>query len=138
MNFQRLIPGIAKSKFNNKEFLLRNMGNDIREYIYIDDVIDAYDYVIEYLEKNNDIPAFNIGSGDRLSSLEVFNIINKNLENSISLKLEPPVYGEINKQIMNYDLLNEKTKWVPKCSAEEYMPYTAKWYIDYFNKNKKL
>lgn len=134
MNFQRLIPGISEAQFNKKEFILRNMGNDIREYIYIDDVINAYDYVLEYIKTNSDVPAFNIGSGDRLTSFEVFNIINLNSKHSTNLKLEPSVYGEINKQIMNYDLLNKKTGWKPKCSAKKYMPYTANWYINYFNK----
>lgn len=127
-NFKRLIPGIMRAYAKDVPFVIRNYGKDLREYIYIDDVIRAYDYIFDYMEYGNE-RVFNLGSGDRLSSLDVFNII------KLKIKMLDPIFegyfpGEIESQAMNYSLLNKETGWEPHCTAKHYMQKTAKWYIN--------
>ena len=69
-NTQRLIPGIAKASLTNKEFTIRNGGRDIREYVHVDDVVEAYLKIAEHASNENLHPAFNISSGKAYSTIE--------------------------------------------------------------------
>lgn len=128
LNFKRLIPGIMRAHVRQTPFKIRNYGKDLREYIYIEDVINAYDYILGYMDYGKEF-IFNLGSGDRLSSLEVFKIINSKIK-MVEPILEGSSLGEIESQAMDYSLLNKETGWAPNCSAKHYIKKTAKWYIN--------
>ena len=68
-NPQRLIPGVVTSYLQNRKFIIRNQGLDLREYIHVSDVVSAYLHILQYIERVNDISAFNISSGDRYDKI---------------------------------------------------------------------
>lgn len=129
LNYKRLVPGLMNHIFSNKEFIVRNGGTDIREYIYIDDVISSYDYILNYFDKENIVNAFNIGSGERFSSLDVVNIFNKKYNNNIKYSISNSNDTlEIKKQVMSYELLNKETGWSPRYKMENVADDIIKWY----------
>ena len=108
-NIQRLVPGVVKAYRDDAVFTIRNGGRDIREYINVEDVVFAYDKILSYGEKFNNIPSFNISSGERYSTLEVFNIIQDSIGDKVKHEIIESDGFEIKKQFMNSSLLNEKT-----------------------------
>ena len=128
-NKERLIPGIINSYLNKVPFLIRNGGEDIREYINVMDVVSAYDSILIYGEENKDVDSFNISSGDRFTTLEVFHMV----ENAIGIPVDHKIINsdsmEIKKQFMNSDLLTEKTGWVPKYGFRQSLLQIVKWYL---------
>lgn len=129
-NTQRLIPGIAKAFLTNKEFTIRNGGRDIREYIHVDDVSEAYIKIAEYVEEKNLYPSFNIASGSRYSTIEVFNMMEKAIGKEINSKIVFDNTKEISKQLMNHDLVTSATGWEPKISFEDGIKDVASWYLN--------
>ena len=129
-NTQRLIPGIVKAYKEGATFTIRNGGKDIREYINVKDVVSAYANILIYGETVNNISCFNISSGERYSTLEVFNIvqdvIGKNIEHEI---IESDGF-EIKKQFMNSSLLQEKTNWKPEHTMANTMKEIVIFYMD--------
>jgi nucleoside-diphosphate-sugar epimerase len=129
-NIQRLIPGVVKAYKDNTIFTIRNSGRDIREYINVKDVVSAYDSILYYGETFNNIPSFNISSGERYSTLEVFNLI----QDSIGEKVEHDIIEsdgfEIKKQFMNSSLLQEKTGWKPQHTMKDSMGDIVAFYME--------
>lgn len=130
MNFKRLVPGISLSILNKTDFEIRNSGKDVREYIYIDDVISSYDSVLDAMDIKDMPLAFNIGSGDRSTSLDIYKIAQKNLGAKDPI-LSGNSFGEIDKQVMDYSLINSITGWKPQHNIEIMIPKTINWYLDF-------
>jgi CDP-glucose 4,6-dehydratase len=128
-NKDRLIPGIIKSYLSKTVFEIRNGGLDVREYINVKDVVSAYDLILKFNEKDNSVDSFNISSGDRLSTSEVFLLV----ENAIGFPVDHIVNSnksfEISKQFMNSSLLREKTGWYPLYNLQSSLKEIVDWYL---------
>ena len=109
---------------------MRNGGKDVREYINIKDVVSAYAEILKYAENFNDIPAFNISSGERYSTMEVFNIVQNAIGENIEHEIIENDSVEITKQHMNSSLLQEKTGWKPEHTMKDTMEEIVKFYMD--------
>jgi CDP-glucose 4,6-dehydratase len=129
-NPARLIPGIVKSHKSKTMFTIRNGGKDIREYININDVVLAYSKILEYAENFNDIESFNISSGQRYSTIEIFNIVQNAIGEDVLHEIIDSDTVEITKQIMNSSLLQEKTGWKPTHTIKDTINDVVKFYME--------
>jgi CDP-glucose 4,6-dehydratase len=132
LNYQRIIPAAVKSYVTGNEFIVRNGGEDIREYIHVDDVVSAYSAVIDYGYDNDKYlttPSFNVSSGDKMSTLDLFHIIQKTT-GLIKHSIEKNKNVEIKNQAMNSDLLKLRTGWKPKHTLESSIKDVVQWYMN--------
>jgi CDP-glucose 4,6-dehydratase len=128
-NRQRLIPGIVNAHLKNIEFIIRNGGQDFREYIHVEDVVDAYLELIAYAESKSKIGAFNISSGDAYSTLDLFNLVQKEIGAPVGHRVISDQTLEIEKQFMDATLLMRETKWAPKLNLKSSIGQIVRWYI---------
>jgi CDP-glucose 4,6-dehydratase len=128
-NQQRIIPGIIYSYLKNREFIIRNGGNDFREYIYVEDLVDAYLNIIEYVESENLIPSFNITSRDGLTTLELFHLIQEIVGKPIQHSIVNNPSLEIAKQVMDDSLIRAKTNWSPRHKLRDTLQDVVEWYL---------
>ena len=128
-NPQRLIPGVVSSHLRKKKFIVRNQGRDLREYIHVSDVVAAYEQILEYTAKKGPVGAFNISSGDRRETIEIFTTIEKIIGDSIDHEILKDESLEIRRQFMDSSLLNRETGWTPKRNLTESMEETVYWYL---------
>jgi CDP-glucose 4,6-dehydratase len=129
-NIQRLVPGVVKAHKDGALFTIRNGDRDIREYINVADVVSAYDNILRYAETVNNIPSFNISSGERYSTLEVFNLIQDSIGKEVKHEIIESDGFEIKKQFMNSSLLQEKTGWKPQRNMKDSMKEIVTFYMD--------
>jgi CDP-glucose 4,6-dehydratase len=129
-NPQRLIPGIVASYLKGKTFTIRNGGLDLREYIHVSDVVSAYEHILKYVSGENKVGAFNISSGDRHKTIEIFKLVQEIIGKEIDFKTVDGESLEIKRQFMDSSLLTQKTGWAPKQSLTESMNETVAWYIN--------
>lgn len=127
-NWSRIIPGTIKSVLEDEAPIIRSDGSPIREYIYIDDAVNAYLTLAEKLEKVKG-EAFNFGSGEKISALD---LVNKIIQISGKSHLKPKVLGTAKGEIDVQYLSSEKAKkllgWEAKVSLEEGLKNTVEWY----------
>ena len=133
-NQERLITGILHAYVANKEFIVRNAGLVIREYINVSDVVTAYVEIMKFAEKDSSIDAFNISSGDRFSTLEVFELVQSAVGKKIRHLIQKESNKEIRKQFMNSDLLKQKTSWIPKAEFKNSIKDIVSWYLQTYQK----
>lgn len=127
-NQNRLIPGLILSYLNRSEFNVRNSGIDIREYIHVDDVVEAYDSIITK-GVHKDLPgAFNISSGDVFSTLDVVEAVSSLVPGGIEFRIESTNTMEIRRQVMSSQLLKSTTGWQAKRNLKSELPKIIDWY----------
>jgi CDP-glucose 4,6-dehydratase len=127
-NRQRLIPGIVYSHIRQSEFVIRNGGRDYREYIHVEDAVDAYLKLLDYAEVNNSKGSFNISSGDAYTTLDLFNLIQNEIQIPIKHKIIDEPTLEIVRQFMNSELITKETGWIPKHNLRQSIGEIVDWY----------
>ncbi|MBI4149109.1 GDP-mannose 4,6-dehydratase [Candidatus Woesearchaeota archaeon] len=133
LNFSRIIPGTIKSIVLNQRPIIRSDGTYIRDYFYVKDAALANMLVAEQLQqKSLHGHAFNFSIANKLSVIELVNLIRK-LMNS---PLEPQILNEAKAEITHQYLSSEKAKrmlgWEPRYTIEEGLKETIAWYQRHF------
>ena len=129
-NMDRLIPGTIVKALNGKPIELRTSGKLRRDYLFVDDVSNAYYKLILYMQKNKKrkIFIYNLGSKFNLNSLEVV----KKIYQVMKINLKPIILNnssiEIIAQKLNYGKAKKELKWKPKTSFTDGVLKTVKWY----------
>lgn len=128
-NRQRLIPGIIDAHLKNTEFVIRNGGRDVREYIHVNDAVEAYLSLFDLAEAGTNIGAFNISSGDAFSTIDLFRLIEREISEKVKCRIVNDPTLEIVKQFMDSSLLKSITGWTPQYSVKSSMNEIVHWYL---------
>ena len=137
VNWDRIIPGTIKSLINNKKPILRSNGRFLRDYLFIDDVVNGY-IMLGNAMQNKKVKglAINFGSGKPIT---VLNLVKKMLKinnnNSKFYIIKNKVKNEIKDQYSGYQLAKETINWKPKISLKEGLVKTFFWYKKRIKKN---
>lgn len=127
LNFSRIIPGIMKAIVNNETLKVRSDGKYVRDYLYVKDVVDGYLLLAKNIKKVRG-EAFNFGSGDTLSVLEVIKLVEKTLNKKIKYKILNISKSEIPYQSLDYSKITRVINWNPKYSIKKTTEKILKYY----------
>ncbi|MBX4200623.1 GDP-mannose 4,6-dehydratase [Candidatus Parcubacteria bacterium] len=125
-NFSRIIPDIIKSIRDKKELLLRSDGTMIREYTYVKDIVDGCIKLANH--KQNFGEAFNFGSENIFSVIDVIKKSEQALNEHISYKILNTAKNEIPAQYLDWSKAKEKLHWEPKTTFEQGIKETFQWH----------
>ena len=139
-NLNRIIPETIISLINNKRIKIRSSGKLVRDYLYVDDAVNAYYMIMKTLEKykNKKLLIYNVGSKYNLSVLQLVDLIldlmkKKNLKPIIMNKSKQ----EINFQKLNDNKIKRDLGWKQKVSLKSGLFKTIRWYQDNYKLFKK-
>jgi CDP-glucose 4,6-dehydratase len=133
-NFSRIIPDTIRSIILDKNPVVRSDGTPLRDYIYVDDAVNAYLVLAELLYKGKVKPgeAFNFGAGRPIS---VLSLVNKILTTSGKHYLNPEVLskrkikGEIDKQYLSSHKARMQLGWRCRHPLAQGLKSTLSWYL---------
>jgi nucleoside-diphosphate-sugar epimerase len=132
----RLIPTVIISCLRDKSLRLSS-PQGLRDFNFVEDVVDAYLKVIETPNIAGEI--FNIGCGEQHSVGEVVNKIVELIGNKVR-----PEWGSVPKRaiepnVWQADITKAKNvlKWKPKYSLEKGLAKTIKWFMENMNLYEK-
>ena len=140
---EKLIPVIIKNAISNDPIPIYGNGKNIRDWIYVDDHIDA---LIKVISEGEIGSSYCIGAGEQKSNEEIVeevcNLLDEHLDRktpSINLKKyvkdrlgHDKIYKIDNKKI------KEELNWIPKYDFKDALLLTVKWYIDNINWCRKV
>ncbi len=125
-NIQRFIPQGIRGCLNNQDFPV-SQGLQVRDFIYIDDVVEAIFRC--FSKKEADGKVLNLGSGRGLQVRKVVQMINEKIEGG------RPIFGAIGTRqneaphlVANIDLLSKSLDWVPEIAFEKGIDLTISSY----------
>ncbi|OGK57151.1 hypothetical protein A3J15_00195 [Candidatus Roizmanbacteria bacterium RIFCSPLOWO2_02_FULL_38_10] len=126
-HLSRLIPDMIRSCLENKILHIRSDGKFVRDYLYVKDVVSGYIKLAENIEKAKGL-AFNFGSKDTLSVLQVIQICEKALNKKIKYKILNTAKSEIPYQSLNYSKAKKVLNWTPNYQIKKQIKNIYDWY----------
>ncbi|MGQ9702205.1 MAG: NAD-dependent epimerase/dehydratase family protein [bacterium] len=93
----------------NKECFVNGNGEQVRDYVYVDDVVRANLYA---LNAKSDI--FNIGTGIETSVNKLLDVLSQLLKKEIPHRHREPIPGEVLKNVLNYSKAKNVLGWKPE------------------------
>ncbi len=135
-------PDMALFKFTKnisqgKNVELFNKGNHVRDFTYVDDVVEYIETLINKPSKKT-VPyqIFNVGSSNPKSLKYFLKIIEKNLNKVSKKKYLPFQKGDVHKTHADITLIRKYTKLSPKFSIERGIKYFIDWYLKHYKIKK--
>jgi len=130
LNFSRIIPGILKSIIRQATLDVRSDGRYVRDYLYVKDVVEGYLLLVKYIEEIKG-QAFNFGSDETLSVIELIRLIEKILKKRINYKILNIAKNEISYQSLDWRKIKKTLNWQPKHSIKNTINKVFRWYKKY-------
>ena len=114
MNYTRVIPNnINKILKGERPMIWKGSEESTREFLYIDDAVDAYLSLVENIDKTKG-EAYNIGSGEVYSIDELLKQLLKTMDSNLDIEYVEKDFPEISHQYLNSDKIERDTGWRPK------------------------
>jgi GDP-L-fucose synthase len=131
-NESKVIAALIRRAYEKEDpFEVWGDGEDIKDFLYIDDFIDA---LLETFPKSNDFDIFNIASGVPVTIKEVLkHIIDISNNGTIRVIFDKTKPTMIPKRIINVSKINKLIGWYPKTSINQGLKLTFEWYADTFH-----
>ncbi|MGD0335663.1 MAG: NAD-dependent epimerase/dehydratase family protein [Candidatus Omnitrophota bacterium] len=136
-NFSRLIPDMMRCLFRDKTLLIRSDGKFVRDYVYVDDIVEGYLKAAELLKARNLAgEAFNLSYERPITVLELLAKLDtlKAVTRKPKYKILNLAKYEIRKQSLFSGKARRILKWKPKYNLEDGLKKTLAWYFNYFSK----
>jgi len=130
LNWSRIVPGTIRSILAGQRPILRSSGGNIRDYIYVRDVVSAYVALAEQSD-HPDIrgQAFNFSPQSRFTVLEIVDAIARVMEAAAP---DPIILNTATAEILNQTLDASKARnlldWTAKWSLDDGLRETVAWY----------
>lgn len=138
LNWSRIIPGTIRSLLADQLPEIRSNGKLTRDYIFVNDVVNAYLSLAEHLQ-NESVrgEAFNFGPNRPYSALDIVCKLQvlMNKEHLVPHILDRAV-SEIKDQTLDSSKAQKILGWNPEYSLEEGLIQTIDWYTRYLNSPK--
>ena len=129
LNFSRLIPGTIRSALRGESPIIRSDGRYVREYFYVRDAVGAYLQLAEALPGPCVGEAFNFGTDQPMTVLELTNRI---LQLMDCTHLAPTILDQASHEIKSQYLDCAKARrmlgWRPAYTLDEALLETIAWY----------
>ena len=131
----KVIPALIRRAVNKKNpFKVWGNGNDLKDFIYIDDLVDGILLALEKLDTSNPI---NIASGQPLTIREVLgHILKASGYEDAEVQYDESMPSMIPKRIIDIQKANELLGFTPKVGIAEGIERTVQWYSENNNITK--
>jgi CDP-glucose 4,6-dehydratase len=131
LSWSRLIPDTARALARGERPVIRSDGTPERDYLYVEDAVDAYLAVAASLDRPElRGRAWNAGGG---TPVRVLDLVRKLIEVS-GRDVEPEIrgegtpHGEIGRQYLDSTAIREELGWEPRWDLARGLPPTWAWY----------
>ncbi|MFY9616272.1 MAG: NAD-dependent epimerase/dehydratase family protein, partial [Candidatus Dormiibacterota bacterium] len=137
LNFSRLVPGTIRSALKGEPPVIRSDGTPLRDYIHVDDAINAYLMLAERADEDGiSGRAFNFGANQPIKVIDLTQAILSACGRS---DLEPDIRGrgklstEIDQQYLDSGMAHSVLGWTPSKTLEGGLVSTVEWYRGHFH-----
>lgn len=131
-NFSRIIPNtIRRILRGDSPVIWKGSEISTREFLYVDDAADAYMSLLKNIQHTQG-NAYNIGSGEKTTILELVSKIIEYVDPTIQITYEEKSFPEISHQYLDSSKIKRDTDWCPKTNLDTGIQRTIKEYKNIF------
>ena len=134
LNWSRIVPGTIRSLLRGEQPVIRSDGTLVRDYLHVDDVVDAYLALADGISRGVLAPgdALNFSDESPLSVLELYEAVCKaaGFPGTDPLILgDAP--GELQEQWLSAEQARARLGWAPRVGLDDGLTRTVDWYRDF-------
>ena len=133
LNWSRIVPGTILAYLNRQRPIIRSDGTFIRDYIYVEDVVQAYIHLAEGLDEQAIWGhAFNFSTENPVSVLDLVAAIQGLMDcKTIDPDIRNEAVGEIHSQYLSAEKARNVLEWQPTWGLEAGLRKTINWYTSF-------
>lgn len=137
LNWNRLVPGTARSLLHGERPVIRSDGTLVRDYLFVDDAVLGFLSLAQWIDDRDGSGtclstghcAFNFGTGQPIDALSM----TRKIQVAVGREdLEPVIlnqaYGEIMTQYLDASRARRELNWVPRHDLDVALVKTIGWY----------
>lgn len=109
-----------------------NNGKHIRDFTFVDDIVDGIIKIIKKRKKLSGSSIYNIGNGKKITLMEYIKLIEKNLNIKAKKNFLPLQKGDVIKTHSSTKLLNNDFGYVSKTDVKNGVKKFINWYLSYY------
>lgn len=133
LNWSRIVPGTIRSLWRNQRPIIRSDGKFIRDYIYVQDVVDAYLLLAAHAAAPGVRgEGFNFSCESPINVLDITAAIQRQMDR---LDLEPVILDQARAEIKDQYLDASKARrllgWAPRYDLPAGLRETIGWYTEF-------
>jgi CDP-glucose 4,6-dehydratase len=131
VSFSRIVPDAARALVAGERPVIRSDGTPQREFMYIEDAVEAYLAVDASLERSElRGRVWNAGSGEAVSVEELVRRLIAVSGGSVEpeIQLEPRAGAPVDRQVLESGAIREELGWTPQWTLGEGLAATYAWY----------
>jgi len=141
LNFSAVMPDSIRSCLGYGRFIPRGNGTQIRDFIYVEDVVELYLRIGERLCENPGAirgQIYNAGTNTPRSVREILQTVYRltgqddDFKTVLKMMEGKETVGEIDCQYMDFEKVNTEFGWSPRHSFEDGIAKTIAWFQGYF------
>jgi CDP-glucose 4,6-dehydratase len=134
LNWSRIVPGTIQSALRGQRPILRSDGTFIRDYIFVEDVVDAYLALASAVATGTGVgEAFNFSSETKVTALQMVEAVLRVMDSEhLVPEIRNTATAEIKHQYLDSTKAREQLGWKVNYSLDEGLRRTVEWYREFF------
>lgn len=113
----------SESIIAGKDIFVNGDGMQTRDYIYVDDVVQALINSID-----SEIGIYNVGTNQETSVLDIVESLKEISKKDFTVKHRDPIPGEVRRSALNCDKAHKQLNWQAKNNLMQGLKNTYKWF----------
>ena len=123
----------ASRMLRGEEIPVYNNGNMIRDFTYIDDIVNGVAKIVESESADQAYRVYNIGRGEKVQLMEFIEHLSTHLGVDAKINMMPMQDGDVPRTMANTDALQRDFSYKPTVSVDEGVKRFADWYKGYYH-----
>jgi UDP-glucuronate 4-epimerase len=125
----------TKSILEGTPLKVFNKGELLRDFTYIDDIIQGIASIVNYLDKNDSLAyeLFNIGNSKPVNVLDFIRAIESETGKSAQLDFQPMQNGDVIQTYASTEKLDRFFAYKPAIEIKEGIKNFVRWYREYYH-----
>jgi CDP-glucose 4,6-dehydratase len=132
-NASRIVPDTISALEAGERPVIRSDGSPERDYLYVEDAVDAYLAIAESLDdRANWGRAWNAGTGEPVSVRDLVERLIRvaGSDAEADVRGEGTPHGEIDRQFLDSAAIREELGWQPRWTLDDGLAATWRWYAE--------
>lgn len=140
LNWNRIVPGTVRALLHGETPVIRSDGQFVRDYLYVEDGVDAYFTFAEQLAARPELRgrAFNFSNELQITVLELVEKIRSLMQSGIQPEVRNEASNEIREQYLDASRARADLGWKAQHQLEEGLEKTIGWYRTFFESEGTL
>ena len=135
LNWDRIVPGTIRWLLANERPIIRSNGLLTRDYVYVKEVVAAYESLAEQVQRPEVRgEAFNFSAGKPLNVLEIVAAVTKVVGVSLAPDVRDTARAEIRDQYLDSTRAQAVLGWRSGWTLEQGLAETVSWYRAYLGR----